>query len=100
MIDYVMPITIENLEALRDMGFILSRGCREFITGDAEGFQVMFLDYNTNKYNDNPMCIFNMESDEGKPIKTVTLQNAKDIMLLINLGLNIEDIRESIKEIM
>jgi len=95
MIDYVMPITKEHLEALRDMGFILSRGCREFITGDAEGFQVMFLD-DTN----NPMCIFNMESDEGKPIKTITLQNAKDIMLLINLGLNIESIRESIKEIL
>ena len=44
MIDYVMPITKENLESLRDMGFILSR--------------------------------------------------------LINLGLNIESIRESIKEIM
>ena len=44
MIDYVMPITKENLEALRGMGFMLSRGCREFITGDAEGFQVLFLD--------------------------------------------------------
>lgn len=93
MIDYVMPITKENLEALRDMGFILSRGCREFITGDAEGFQVMFLD------NNNPRCIFNMESDEGKPTKTITLQNAKDIMLLINLGLNTASTRESIKEI-
>lgn len=97
MIDYVMPITKENLEALRDMGFRLSRGCREFITGDAEGFQVMFLD---NHNNDNPRCIFNMDSDEGKLIKTITLQNAKDIMLLINLGLSIESVRESIKEIL
>lgn len=96
MIDYVMPITKENLEALRDMGFILSRGCREFITGDAEGFQVMFLDDSNN----DPRCIFNMESDEGKPTKTLTIQGAKDIMLFINLGLNIDSIRESIKEIM
>lgn len=94
MIDYVMPITKENLESLRDMGFILSRGCREFITGDADGFQILILD------NNIPRCIFNMESDEGKLIKSITLQNAKDIMLLINLGLNIESIRESIKEIM
>jgi len=91
MIDYVMPITKENLEALWDMGFILSRGCREFITGDAEGFQVMFLD-DTN----NPMCIFNMESDEGKPTKTITLQNAQEIMILINLGLTLKEIRKSI----
>ena len=96
MIDYVMPITKENLEALRDMGFILSRGCREFITGDAEGFQVMFLDDNNN----DPRCIFNMESDEGKPTKTITLQNAKDIMLLINLGLSIDNIRKNVKETM
>ena len=96
MIDYVMPITKENLEALRGMGFRLSRGCREFITGDAEGFQIMFLDDGNNI----PRCIFNMESDEGKSTKTITLQNAKDLMLLINLGLNIESIRESIKEIM
>lgn len=76
------------------MGFILSRGCREFITGDADGVQILILDSNI------PRCIFNMESDEGKLIKSITLQNAKDIMLLINLGLNIESIRESIKEIM
>lgn len=96
MIDYVMPISKENLETLSNMGFILSRGCREFITGDAEGFQVIFLDTNDM----DPRCIFNMDSDEGKPIKTITLQDAKDIMLLINLGLNIESIRESIKEIL
>ena len=95
MIDYVMPITKENLVALRDMGFILSRGCREFITGDDDGFQILILDN-----NNIPRCIFNMESDEGKPIKTISLQNAKDIMLLINLGLNTESIRESIKEIL
>ena len=95
MIDYVMPITKENLEALRDMGFILSRGCREFITGNADGFQILILDN-----NNIPRCIFNMDSDEDKPTKTITLQNAKDIMLLINLGLNTESIRESIKEIL
>ena len=94
MIDYVMPITKENLETLRDMGFILSRGCKSFIAEGDEGFQILFLD------DPNTKNIFNMESDEGKPIKTITLQNAKDIMLLINLGLTIEDIRESIKEIL
>lgn len=91
MIDYVMPITKENLEALRDMGFILSRGCREFITGDAEGFQVMFLDTGSS-----PIHIFNMESDEGKPTKTITLQIAQEIMILINLGLTLIEIRKSI----
>lgn len=95
MIDYVMPITKENLEALRDMGFILSRGCREFITGDAEGFQITLLtDDSTPRY------IFNMESDVGKSTKTLTIQGAQDIMLLIDLGLTLAEIRESIKEIL
>lgn len=57
MIDYVMPITKENLEALSGMGFILSRGCRAFITREAEGFQVMFLDGNNDM---DPRRIFNM----------------------------------------
>ena len=93
MIDYVMPITKENLEALWGMGFILSRGCRDFITGEGDAYQIMFLDTGSS-----PRHIFNMDSDEGKPTKTITLQNAQEIMLLINLGLNTESIRESIKE--
>lgn len=94
MIDYVMPITKESLEALRDLGFRLSRGCRSFISGGNEGFQILFLD------DPNTKSIFNMESAEGKPTKTLTLQDAQDIMLLIDLGLTLAEIRESIKEIM
>ena len=93
MIDYVMPITKENLEVLHNMGFILSRGCKDFINTGDEAFQIVFLGGDST-----PKYIFNMDSDQGKPTKTITLQNAQEIMLLINLGLNTESIRESIKE--